>query len=229
MHDDTRSPRLFRSVSWSLSGICLALFALGCGAAAVSEENPAPAASAGDEPPPSAATTSTVPEPKVAPVKPGRGRLVVQAEVAGKSIPAHAKLLDEDRAVDFEMGEEISVEAGTRRIEVSLLDDKVLVDKPTQQLEVFVEPNKRAQVKAVFPWAKVQLNLLVNGRPQAASRVKLVRGGNTVAEVHTGAPLFQVSPGSYEADVPLRGKTVRVKGLVFFEGSEQVIPVRAQQ
>jgi hypothetical protein len=40
--------------------------------------------------------------------------------------------------------------------------------------------------------------------------------------------MFDVSPGTYEAEVPLHGKNVRVKGLVFFEGSEQVIPVRAQ-
>jgi len=227
MHNDTRSATLFRSVS-CLSGIGLALFALGCGAAAVSEQNPAPAASAGDEPPPSAAATQPAPEQQAIPVKVGRGHLRVQAEVAGKSVPARAKLLDEERPVELAMGEAISAEAGTRRIEVSLLDAEMLVDKPTQQLEVFVEPNKRAEVKAAFPWAKVQLNLLVSGRQQPPTRVKLVRGGNVVAEVQTGAPMFMVSPGNYEADVPLRGKTVRVKGLVFFEGSEQVIPVRAQ-
>ena len=227
MHDDTLGRRSFRSVSWWLSGTGLA-FALSCGAASVSEEHPAPAASAGDEPPPSAAAAPTVPERDVVPVKSGRGHLVVQAEVAGKSVPAHAKLLEGDSATDFEMGEQVSAESGTRRIEVSLADDSVLVDKPTQELEVFVEPHKTAQVKAVFPWAKVQLNLLVSGRPQPATHVKLVRAGKVVADVHTGAPMFEVSPGNYEADVPLRGKTVRVKGLVFFEGSEQVIPVRAQ-
>ena len=63
---------------------------------------------------------------------------------------------------------------------------------------------------------------------KAKTEIKLIRNGNVVAQVKSGAPAFLVSPGNYEADVPVRGKTVRVKGLVFFEGTEQVVPVRAQ-
>ena len=69
----------------------------------------------------------------------------------------------------------MNVAAGTHRVEVSLADDSALVDKPTRQFDVTVEPNQKTKLNAAFPWAKVQLNLLVNGKPQPATRVKLIR------------------------------------------------------
>jgi hypothetical protein len=182
----------------------------------------APAASVGDEPPPSAATEQSAPEAR-------RGYLVVEAIVEGKPVPAQAKLVDDNQASEFELGKTINVPAGTRHIEVSLADDTVLIDKPTRQFEVTVEPNQKTILKAAFPWAKVQLNLLVNGQQQPSTRVTLMRDGAPIVAVNTGAPMFEISPGTYDVDVPIRGKTVRVKGLVFFDGSEQIIPVRAQR
>jgi hypothetical protein len=209
----------------------LAMFVLGCGAgSSVSQRNMAPAASAGDEPPPHAAMAQAAPnEAQAVPTEAGRGYLIVEATVEGKSVPAHALLVDDHQASELELGKDISMPAGVRHVEVSLADDSVLIDKPTRQFEVTVEPNQKTRLNAAFPWAKVRLDLMVNGKPQPSTRVKLVREGATVVEVNTGAPMFQISPGDYDADVPVHGKTVRVKGLVFFDGSEQVIPVRAQQ
>ena len=213
----------------------LALFALSCsGTSGIGNDNRAPAASVGDEPPPQAATNSSAneaaPTPALTPAQAPRGRLTLQSKVAGKIVQANARMLvaDVDRPVEFQMGEEIRAESGTQRIEVTLVDDSVLIDTPTLRLDVYVEPNKLAKVEAVFPWAKVQLNVLVQGRLQPPTSVKLVRNGNVVAEVKSGAPAFLISPGTYEADVQVRGKVVRVKGLVFFESTEQVVPVRAQ-
>jgi hypothetical protein len=204
--------------------------ALSCGAGcSVSDGNLAPAASAGDEPPPSAATEAPASEAQATPIPAGRGYLVIEATVEGKRVPARAKLVDGHRASDIALGKTINVPAGTRHIEVSLADDSVLLDEPARQFEVTVEPNQKTTLKAAFPWAKVQLRLLVNGKEQPKTRVKLVRDGEPIAEVETGAPMFEISPGTYDVDVPIRGKTVRVKGLVFFDGSEQIIPVRAQQ
>jgi hypothetical protein len=205
-------------------------FALSCAGSSPGAEVPAPAASAGDEPPPTAAAATHEVGPTVEAGKSARGRIVVQARCAGKLVPARGRMpIERELVVDFEMGQEISAEAGTRRIEVALTDSTILIDKPTLQLDVVVEPQKLAKVEAVFPWAKVQLNLLVNGKAQPPTAVKLIRGGNVVAEVKSGGPAFLASPGNYEAEVSLRGKPVRVKGLVFFESTEQVVPVRAQR
>lgn len=206
----------------------LALFALGCSATnTAAEAAQAPAASAGDEPPPQPTAAATTPEEEV---KPARGRIVMQATCAGKPVIAHGRMpIERGFVVDFTMGQEFSAEAGTRHIELTLAEDNVIVDKPTLQLEVPVEPNKLTKFNAVFPWAKVQLKLLVHGKEQPPTSIKLVRKGEVVAEVKSGSPAFLVSPGNYEADVPVRGKTVRVKGLVFFEGTDQVVPVRVQQ
>ena len=202
----------------------LALIAFSCAGASGSDETRAPAASAGDEPPPMAA--EAVPEEEV---KPARGRIVVQAKCAGKPVVAVGKMpIERDLVVDFKMGQEFSAEVGTRHIEVTLDDDSALIDRPTLQLEVPVEERKTTQVDAVFPWAKVQLNVLVHGTVQPPTSVKLIRKGEVVAEVKSSGPAFLVSPGNYEADVLLKGKTVRVKGLVFFEGTEQTVPVRAK-
>lgn len=166
------------------------------------------------------------PEAQAVPNQAGRGYLVVQATVAGASVPARATMVDDNQASEFELGKDMNVAAGTHRVEVSLTDDSALLDKPTRQFDVTVEPNQKAKLNAAFPWAKVKLNLLVSGKAQPATRVKLIRAGEAVAEVNTGE-MIKISPGNYDVDVPVRGKTVRVKGLAFFEGSEQVVPVRA--
>jgi hypothetical protein len=199
----------------------LAALALSCGTNRVTDANTVPAASAGDEPPPSAAAA----RPAAAPASEGRGRLLVKAKVAGQVVKAHARLVDGGHAIEFEAGEPIETAAGMRRLEVALVDDSALIDQPTLQLDVVVEPYKETNVNAAFPWAKVQLNLLVHGRAQAATAIKLLRSGNVVAEAKSGQPSFLISPGTYEAEVAIHGKPVHVKGLAFFESSEQVVPV----
>jgi hypothetical protein len=213
--------------------VALSLIAWSCGSASqAAEEAQPPAASAGDEPPPTAAQQTETPTPQgdaPDPAKPARGGIVVQATCNGQPVEARGHMpIERGLVVDFEMGQEFSAQAGTRHIEVALADEIVLVDKPTLQLDVAVEPRKVTKVSAVFPWAEVQLNLLVRGIVQPPTPIKLIRGGNVVASVKSGGPAFRVSPGNYEADVAVRGKTVRVKGLAFFEGTQQVVPVRAQ-
>lgn len=134
--------------------------------------------------------------------------------------------IERDLVVDFKAGEEFSAAAGTRHLEITMLDDIILVDKPTLQLEVNVEPNKLSKIEAVFPAAKVKLKLLIHGTEQPPTPIKLIRKGELIATVKSGPPAFMVSPGTYEAEVQVRGKPARVKGLVFFEGTDQEVPVR---
>jgi hypothetical protein len=229
MTNNTRSrSESVRSVSQLGCG-AFALLALGCGGANLGpDETRVPAASAGDEPPPSAAETSSAAAPESEPEKPARGRVVVQAKCAGQPVVAHGHMpIERGLVVDFEMGQEFTAAAGTRHIEVAMFDNTVLVDKPTLQLDIEVAPKKLNTIEAVFPWAKVQLNVLAHGAEQPPMPVKLIRKGNVVAEIKSGGPHVMISPGTYEAEVTVRGKKARVKGLVFFEGTSQVVPVRA--
>ncbi|HKU38826.1 MAG TPA: hypothetical protein VJR89_11785 [Polyangiales bacterium] len=196
-----------------------------CSGEHVSADNPAPAASVGDEPPPEHAPTPTA--SAAAPA--GRGYLLVQCKVASKVVPARARLILGENTRDIELGSEVSVDAGAQRVEVTLADDTALVDKPTRQFDAFVEPHQKARLEAVFPWAKVQLKLLVHGKEQPPTALKLIRDGNVVAEVKSGPPAFMVSPGTYDVEVMLRGKPVRANRLAFFESSDQLIPVVANR
>ena len=163
----------------------LALIALSCGGSSqVAAATAAPGASAGDEPPPNATMTNPAPEPS----KPARGRIVVQAKCRGKLIAAHGRMpIERELVVDFEMGQEFSAEAGTRHIEVT--PGQHYSRRQTDPAARCVcRARKLAKVAAVFPWAKVQLNLVVNGSVQPATPIKLIRQGNVVAEVQVGQP-----------------------------------------
>lgn len=214
-----------RSVS-VLGCIGLVLMISSCAGERVSADHPAPGASTGDEPPPQQQQAAQL---TAAPAAGGRGFLIVQCKVAGKAVPAHARLIVGESARDIELGSEITVDAGAQRVEVTLADDTALIDKPTRQFDAFVEPHKKAKLEAVFPWAKVQLKLVIQGKEQPPTPLKLIRDGGVVAEVKSGPPAFMISPGTYDVELTLHGKPVRAKRLAFFEGSDQVIPVEANR
>ena len=158
----------------------------------------------------------------------GRGSVVVTAKVNGQPVAARVKVLDGSSKLEGTTGESISLAAGTQRISVTVAETQALLDKPTQNLSVFIEPGKSTPVDVSFRWAKVRLDVLVGGRAQGKVPVKLFRGGEAVAELQSGTAPQAISPGKYEADVLLRGRTIHVTGLVFLEGAEQTVPVRAQ-
>jgi len=158
----------------------------------------------------------------------GRGSIVVTARVNGQPVAARVKVLEGSTGVEGATGESISLPAGTQRISVTIAESQALLDKPTQKLSVFVEPGKPTAVDVTFKWARVRLDVLVGGRSQGSVPVKLFRNGEQVAELKSGAAPQAITPGKYEADVILRGRTIHVTGLVFLEGAEQTVPVRAQ-
>lgn len=157
----------------------------------------------------------------------GRGSVVVTAKVNGQPVAARVKILDGSSKLEGATGESISLPAGTQRISVTVAETQALLDKPTQNLSVFIEPGKSTPVEVTFRWAKIRLDVLVGGRSQGKVPVKLFRGGAAVAELQSGTAPQAISPGKYEADVLLRGRTIHVTGLVFLEGAEQTVPVRA--
>jgi hypothetical protein len=138
------------------------------------------------------------------------------------------KVLDGSQGLEGPTGESISLPAGTQRISVTVAETQALLDRPSQNLSVFVEPGKPTAVDVTFRWARVRLDVIVGGRSQGSVPVKLFRGGEPVAELKASAAPQAISPGKYEADVMLRGRTIHVTGLVFLESAEQTVPVRAQ-
>jgi hypothetical protein len=154
--------------------------------------------------------------------------VVVTAKVDGQPVAARVKVLDVGSGLEGASGESISLPAGNQRISVTVAESASLLDKPTQNLSVFVEPGKPTNVDVTFRWARVRLDVLVGGRSQGSVPVKLFRGGAEVAEMKSGAKPQAISPGKYEADVMLKGRTIHVTGLVFLESAEQTVPVRAQ-
>lgn len=197
----------------------------GCAGGAIAPAEPLPpGASVGDEPPPEQDTA----DPLLFKANTGRGSAVITAKVNGQPVAARVKVLDGSSKLEASAGESISLPAGTQRISVTIADAQALLDKPTQNLSVFIEPGKSTPVEVTFRWAKVRLDVLVGGRSQGKVPVKLFRGGEAVAELQSGSAPQAISPGKYEADVLLRGRTIHVTGLVFLEGAEQTVPVRAQ-
>lgn len=160
----------------------------------------------------------------------GSASMNVRALVAGQVVPARIRVFDESGNVssEGESGTLIALRAGSHKIELQISDAAALADMPKQKREVFLEAGKTTQVEAAFPWAKVTLNVLVGGRSQNGVPVKLLRNGEVVAQMKGGAKPAAITPGRYEADVLLKGTTIRVKGLMFPEGATQTVPVRVQ-
>jgi hypothetical protein len=160
----------------------------------------------------------------------GTGNVNVRVLVAGQVVPAHIRIFDASGNVasEAESGTPISLRAGSHRIELQVSDAASMADTPKQGREIFLEAGKTIEVEATFPWAKIQLNVMVHGRSQPGVVVKLLRNGQVVAEMKGGAKPTAITPGKYEADVMLKGMTIRVKGLMFLEGATQTVPVRVQ-
>jgi len=165
-----------------------------------------------------------------APHATGPGTVTLIALVDGKAVPASVRLFDAAGSVRSEgvAGAPITLPAGEYRVEVRVNDPAVMADTPTQTRQLSLQAGQNSQLEAYFRWAKVSLNVLVGGRPSPGARVKLLRDGQVVAELQSGAPPVAITPGRYEADVQLRGSVVRVTGLQFPEGATQTVPVRAQ-
>jgi hypothetical protein len=208
---------------------------VGCGSAppAPPAESP-PAATAGAEntpEPPAEVAAEPEPEPEARVAAPtGRGTLILVASIAGKNVPATVRVTDasgEERA-QGNSEEPITLPAGNYSLEVSIKDANVMADRPTQRRDLVLQGGQNAQVEARFKWAKVQLDVRINGRSQPGAKVQLLREDEVVAEMKSGAAPTPITPGKYEADVLLKGAKIRVKGLQFPDSATQTVPVNVR-
>lgn len=113
-------------------------------------------------------------------------------------------------------------------VSVQVTDATALLDKPTQTRQITLEPGNNAEVELSFAWAKVQLVVKVNGQPQTGAVVTLLRKGAALCEIHPGSEFVPVSPGRYEAQVQVKGTSIKIPNILFPEGATQTVPVEVQ-
>lgn len=218
--------------SFRLSGLML-LLACGSGASssgpaqAPEPEEPASgdelAASDPEAPPEGPAETP-------APLKAGPATVSVNATVRGQAVAADVRVIGEDgsEAGTGRSGGPISVQSGTYTMLVTITDETALLDKPMQRRPLTIQAGDSLQETVDFPWAMIQLNVRVNGKPDNGAIVELKRQGAVVGTLKSGADPIPISPGRYDAEVRTRGTTIPVKGLMFPQGATESMPVNVQ-
>jgi hypothetical protein len=213
--------------------LAVTVLAIGCAAPQPEPSaSKAPPKTAGSETSPSqvAAEAEEPTGPTHAIEERGPSSFLVRAEVAGHAVAAHVRLLSASGEVvaEGESGATIDAPSGSYRVEAQVSDAATLIDKPMQTREIELVPGKRNTVALELAWAKIQLVVTVNGKPDPGAKVRLLRRGAVVAELQSGADFVGISPGRYDAEVVLKGSTIKVEGLLFPEGATQTVPVAVQ-
>ena len=217
------------TVRHALASLSFCVFACNGGGGSASE--PAPGATEGsevEEAPAAEPSSSETASEEAIPVRSsGPAKLTLDAQVKGKSVPAKVRLLaaDGSEAAAGEAGQPLNVQSGQYTLEVEILDEASLLDKPTQKRELTVNAGDELNEKAEFPWSMVTLNVRVNGKLDRNAKVILIRDDKEVAKVKSGAAPAPISPGRYEAVVETRGAKIEVKGMLFPEGGSETMPV----
>ena len=215
-------------VAWIWLGL------LGCAASegAPQTATAAPGPSAGSETaavPESEAEVAPDPEPAQVPPS-GPSSLTVSASVKGANVAAHVRLLraDGSAAAEGDAGQKLTVPSGDYSLDVQVTDESVLVDRPNKRSEVTLAPGGDLSQSVSFPWARIKLNVQVNGKLDPSAVVRILRQGAIVAEIRSGGDYVNVSPGRYKAVVKTRGAEIEVDQIMFPEGATREMPVPVQ-
>lgn len=218
------------SVRTALS--CLLLCMLGCGGAS-QEARPPQSASPGLEDEtvtaaePAPAAEKQEPAPKLTERASGPGSLSLDAKVKGQSVPASVRLLADDghEVASGKTGQAIEAPSGTYTLEVQIDDAAAMLDRPMQRRQLTINAGDELHETAEFPWTMIQLNVRVNGKLDRGAEVILLRDGNEVATVKSGASHVAISPGRYGAVVKTRGTKIEVKEMLLPEGATESKPI----
>ena len=207
---------------------------LGCGSGSgTTNAPPAASATAGDENPPAEAELASPPaaaEPDAVPEPAGPAAMTVEARVHGQSVPATVRVLGADghEVGNGKAGERLSLDSGEYSLRIQISDASAMLDKPTQERPLTLHKGDDLHEVVDFPWAMVQLNVVINGQKESNAGVELRKQGELVGTIKSGAPPVAISPGRYEAQVKARGAKIDVKGMMFPAGATQSVPVNVQ-
>jgi hypothetical protein len=193
---------------------------------------PAPAASGGEQAAAEPAVDRAAPDESGAPVTAASGpaKITVDARVRGQSVAADVRLIGPggEDAAHGGSGEALQATSGEYEMQVTIRDASALADKPTQRRKLTLSPGDDLHEPVDFPWAMIQLNVVVNGSPDPGAVVHLMRDGEEVAAFKSGAAPAPISPGRYSAQVKTHGASIDVASLMFPDGATQSVPVRVQ-
>ena len=170
-----------------------------------------------------AAETSTAPAP--APSGPSTIRFDVR--VAGKPVAAEVSILSGGEVVaSGPAGQPITTESGDYEMSIKVTDG--LVDHPVEHGQLTLEPGAEVAQTVELAWAKIQVKVKINGRATNSATVDVMRDGEVVTTLKSGAPHVLISPGRYEAVVKARGAKMEVPELMFPAEATQTVPVNVK-
>lgn len=173
-------------------------------------------------------------EPKeaVEPTMPvGPASVLIQAIVKGKPTEAKIKIVDQagNVAAEGKAGEKLTVQSGKYQAIVQVTDVDALVDKPSKNIDLDLQAGAEDKEQVSFPWAKIRLNVRIDGKVDTKAQVKLIRDGTPVATVKSADKDYvQISPGRYQAEVSAKNTKATVDNIMFPEGATQDVPVDVQ-
>jgi len=165
------------------------------------------------------------PEPQ-APAPSGPATISFKLSVKGEAIAGTIKIRDDGGTVltEGEAGQPISIESGAYRAEVRASTDG-LIDGPIKWVELELKPGDNPAVEVAFPWAKVRLDVKVNGKP-AKGKVELLRRGESVATLPIAADEhILISPGRYQGKIKTGRSEIEVSQIVIPEGATRNVPI----
>lgn len=157
----------------------------------------------------------------------GPAKLTVDAIVHGESKPAVVRVLDQDgkEIAKGTSGQAISLQSGNYDLVVSIEDEAVMIDRPTEHLSLTVEPGADLKQPVEFAWSNVQLNVRVNGKTASNAEVRLFKDDELVTTAKSGSDYFMITPGRYSAEVITGASTLKVNELFFPGEAKQSVPV----
>ena len=223
----------------ALGWIAVAALGIACGGSP--QEQPPPGASieseqaAGDEQPSDeseamedeAEPTGSTEAPPIADRAQGPATIVVDVQVKGQPVAAEVQILRDGEPVENgPSGQPITTESGDYTMIVAVKDG--LADKPVQRRDLTLMAGQNVRETVTFPWAMVQLKVMINGRVAHGAVVDIVRDGEVIATLKGGAPHTLISPGRYSAVVKARGAKIEVESIMFPAEATQTVPVNVR-
>lgn len=167
-------------------------------------------------------------EPIEEPVEVGPASLTINVTVNREPSTAQIKLFrDNDEPVaEGNSGEKMRIQSGSYSAHIQITDSKAMIDRPTKIQDFTLEKGADVTEQVTFAWAKVRLNVKVNGKLNKNAKIDLIKDGTVVATVKSAAAQFvTISPGRYQAEVKAGKSVTKVDDVMFPEGATIDVPI----
>ena len=222
--------RFWRTTWLDLASRCsvlpIVLLAVACGGGGEPAEPPgASIETEGGEALPSPTADSEAASPTaVSPTPSGPSTIRFDVKVAGEPVGAEISILRGGEVVaSGQAGQPITTESGDYEMAIKVTDG--LVDHPVEHGQLTLEAGADVAQTIELAWARIQVQVRINGRATKSATVDVMRDGEVVATLKSGAPHVLISPGRYQAIVKARGAKMEVPELMFPSEATRTVPV----